>query len=92
MILCHDGDEPAIVGVEHEECVTRSRGMIRAELAFATPRKLPKATAVKGRVVGKTIVLRITTFNDQTTTGINEELKKGHKPGEQEPALLEFEI
>jgi hypothetical protein len=25
--------------------------MIRAELAFATPRKLPKATAVKGRVV-----------------------------------------
>lgn len=26
-------------------------GMIRAELAFATPRKLPKASAVRGRVV-----------------------------------------
>ena len=25
--------------------------MIRAELAFATPRKLPKASALKGRVV-----------------------------------------
>jgi len=35
-----------------------------------------KVTAVKGRVVGKTIVLRITTFNDQTTTGVNAELKK----------------
>ncbi|MFM7446360.1 MAG: S41 family peptidase, partial [Tabrizicola sp.] len=36
-----------------------------------------KLTAVKGRVVGKTVVLRITTFNDQTTSGLNAELKKG---------------
>jgi hypothetical protein len=27
-----------------------------------------------------------------TIVRLNEELKKGHKPGEQEPALLEFEI
>ncbi len=38
-----------------------------------------KLTAVRGRVVGKTVVLRITTFNDQTTTGLNDELAKGIK-------------
>ncbi|MFN3727676.1 MAG: DUF6356 family protein [Allosphingosinicella sp.] len=27
-----------------------------------------------------------------TIVKLNEELKKGHKPGKQEPALLEFEI
>ena len=36
-----------------------------------------KLTAVKGRVVGKTVVLRITTFNDQTTPGLETELDKG---------------
>src|SRR3954468_3527573 len=34
-------------------CYSKTRGiaMIRAELAFATPRKLPKASSVNGRVV-----------------------------------------
>jgi carboxyl-terminal processing protease len=35
-----------------------------------------KVTAVKSRIVGNTVVLRITTFNDQTTPGLTEELKK----------------
>jgi carboxyl-terminal processing protease len=38
-----------------------------------------KLTAVRGRVVGKTVVLRITTFNDQTTSGLKAELDKGVK-------------
>ena len=33
-----------------------------------------------------------TTTATNTIIRLNEELKKGHKPGEQEPALLEFEI
>jgi carboxyl-terminal processing protease len=36
-----------------------------------------KLTAVRGRVVGDTVVLRITTFNDQTTTGLVEALNQG---------------
>ena len=35
-----------------------------------------KVTAVRSRVVGNTVVLRITTFNDQTTPGLQEQLKK----------------
>ncbi len=35
-----------------------------------------KLTAVKTRVVGNTVVLRITTFNDQTYKGLEEGLKK----------------
>jgi carboxyl-terminal processing protease len=35
-----------------------------------------KVTAVRSRVVGKTVVLRITTFNDQTTPGLEEQMKK----------------
>jgi carboxyl-terminal processing protease len=35
-----------------------------------------KVTAVRSRVVGKTVVLRITTFNDQTTPGLEEQLQK----------------
>ena len=33
-----------------------------------------------------------TTTATNTIVRLNDELKKGHKPGEQEPALLEFEI
>lgn len=36
---------------EHADSDRLSRAMIRAELAFATPRKLPKPGAVKGRIV-----------------------------------------
>jgi carboxyl-terminal processing protease len=36
-----------------------------------------KLTAVTGRVVGDVVVLRITTFNDQTTPGMREALDKG---------------
>jgi carboxyl-terminal processing protease len=36
-----------------------------------------KLTAVKGRVLGKTVVLRITTFNEQTYANLEDSLKKG---------------
>ncbi|MGB8622524.1 MAG: S41 family peptidase, partial [Paracoccaceae bacterium] len=35
-----------------------------------------KLTAVRSRVVGETIVLRVTTFNDQTYPNLQDELKK----------------
>ena len=35
-----------------------------------------KLTAVKGRTVGDTVVLRVTTFNDQTYPGLEAEMKK----------------
>ena len=35
-----------------------------------------KLTAVKGRTVGSTVVLRMSTFNDQTYIGLESELKK----------------
>jgi carboxyl-terminal processing protease len=35
-----------------------------------------KVTAVRSRIVGNTVILRITTFNDQTTPGLEAELKK----------------
>jgi carboxyl-terminal processing protease len=39
-------------------------------------RETIKLTAVRSRVVGNVAVLRITTFNDQTFSGLQEELKK----------------
>lgn len=35
-----------------------------------------KLVAVKGKTVGNTVVLRVTTFNDQTYSGLESELKK----------------
>jgi carboxyl-terminal processing protease len=35
-----------------------------------------KLVAVKGKTVGNTVVLRVTTFNDQTYVGLESELKK----------------
>ena len=80
----------AVSGLMLDEAVEKMRGPIGSEIIITvvrqgTPepfdvsiiRDTIKLTAVRGRVVGKTIVLRITTFNDQTTSGLNEELKKG---------------
>jgi carboxyl-terminal processing protease len=80
----------AVNGLLLDDAVEKMRGPIGSEIIITvvrqgTPepfdvsiiRDTIKLTAVKGRVVGKTVVLRITTFNDQTTSGIKEELKKG---------------
>ena len=80
----------SVLGLLLDDAVEKMRGPIGSEIIITvvregTPepfdvsiiRDTIKVTAVKGRVVGHTVVLRITTFNDQTTSGLNAELKKG---------------
>jgi carboxyl-terminal processing protease len=80
----------SVLGLPLDEAVEKMRGPVGSEILITvvregTPepfdvsiiRDTIKLTAVRGRVVGKTVVLRITTFNDQTTSGMNEALKKG---------------
>jgi carboxyl-terminal processing protease len=83
-------DGEPVSGLMLDEAVEKMRGPIGSEIIITVVREgtaepfdvsiirdTIKLTAVKGRVVGKTIVLRITTFNDQTTSGVKEELAKG---------------
>jgi carboxyl-terminal processing protease len=80
----------SVLGLMLDDAVGKMRGPIGSEIIITvvregTPepfdvsiiRDTIKLTAVKGRVVGKTVVLRITTFNDQTTSGMKDALKKG---------------
>ena len=80
----------SILGLTLDQAVDLMRGPVGSEIIITVVRKgtpepfdvsiirnTIKLTAVKGRVVGKAVVLRITTFNDQTTIGLNSELKKG---------------
>jgi carboxyl-terminal processing protease len=80
----------SVLGLPLDEAVEKMRGPVGSEILITvvregTPepfdvsiiRDTIKLTAVRGRVVGNTVVLRITTFNDQTTIGMNEALKKG---------------
>ena len=80
----------AIMGLTLDQAVDMMRGPVGSEIIITivregTPepfdvsiiRDTIKLTAVRGRVVGKAVVLRITTFNDQTTPGVVDELKKG---------------
>jgi carboxyl-terminal processing protease len=80
----------AVSGLLLDEAVAKMRGPIGSEIIVTivrqgTPepfdvsiiRDTIKLVAVKGRVVDKTVVLRITTFNDQTTSGLKTELAKG---------------
>jgi carboxyl-terminal processing protease len=80
----------SVLGLMLDDAVAKMRGPVGSELIITVVREgvaepfdvsiirdTIKLTAVRGRVVGKTVVLRITTFNDQTTTGVNEALKKG---------------
>ncbi|KAF0116752.1 MAG: carboxyl-terminal processing protease [Rhodobacteraceae bacterium] len=83
-----DGD--SVLGLPLDDAVDKMRGPVGSEILITVVREgvtepfdvsiirdTIKLIAVKGRVVGKTMVLRITTFNDQTTSGMNEALKKG---------------
>ncbi|WP_128516135.1 S41 family peptidase [Tabrizicola thermarum] len=87
--ITHVSGEP-VSGLMLDEAVEKMRGPVGSEIIITvvrqgTPepfdvsiiRDTIKLTAAKGRVVGKTVVLRITTFNDQTTSGMTEALKKG---------------
>jgi carboxyl-terminal processing protease len=80
----------SLLGLVLDEAVEKMRGPIGSEIIITvvregTPepfdvsiiRDTIKLTAVRGRVVGNSVVLRITTFNDQTTSGMTEELAKG---------------
>ncbi len=80
----------SIMGLTLDQAVDMMRGPVGSEIIITvvregTPepfdvsiiRDTIKLTAVKGRVVGKAVVLRITTFNDQTTPGMVDALKKG---------------
>jgi carboxyl-terminal processing protease len=79
----------ALQGMMLDDAVEKMRGPIGSEIIITIVREgtaepfdvsiirdTIKLTAVKGRVVGNTAVLRITTFNDQTTSGMKEELTK----------------
>ncbi|MFN3576149.1 MAG: S41 family peptidase [Tabrizicola sp.] len=80
----------SVLGLMLDDAVAKMRGPVGSEIIITvvregTPepfdvsiiRDTIKLTAVRGRVVGKTVVLRITTFNDQTTSGLTEALAKG---------------
>ncbi len=82
-------DGESVVGLPLDEAVELMRGPIGSEIIITVVRKdveepfdvslirdTIKLTAVRGRTVGDTVVLRITTFNDQTYPGLAEELAK----------------
>ncbi|MDP3262413.1 MAG: S41 family peptidase [Tabrizicola sp.] len=80
----------SVLGLVLDDAVAMMRGPIGSEIIITvvregTPepfdvsiiRDTIKLSAVRGRTVGNTVVLRITTFNDQTTPSMTEALKKG---------------
>jgi carboxyl-terminal processing protease len=79
----------SVLGLMLDQAVDMMRGPVGSEIILTVVRKdvaepfdlslvrdTIKLTAVKGRAVGKTAVMRITTFNDQTQPGLESELAK----------------
>lgn len=79
----------SVLGLTLDQAVDMMRGEVGSEIIITviregTPdpfdvsiiRDTIKVTAAKGRVVGDTIVIRLTTFNDQTFPGLQSEFKK----------------
>ena len=79
----------SVLGLTLDQAVELMRGPIGSEIIISVVREgVPdpfdvsiirdtiKLTAVKSRVVGSTVVLRITTFNDQTFPGLEEAMQK----------------
>ena len=79
----------SVLGLTLDQAVDMMRGPVGSEIIITVVREgtdepfdvsiirdTIKVTAVKSRVVGNTVVLRVTTFNDQTTPGLQEELGK----------------
>jgi carboxyl-terminal processing protease len=80
-----DGD--SVLGLTLDEAVDLMRGPVGSEIVITVVREdtaepfdvsiirdTIKLVAVRSRTVGDTVVLRITTFNDQTFAGLEEEL------------------
>lgn len=78
------------MGLNLDEAVDKMRGPVGSEIILTIVREgtqdpfdvslirdTIKVTAVRGRTVGQTVVLRVSTFNDQTTPGLEAELKEG---------------
>ena len=79
----------SVMGLTLDEAVTTMRGPVGSEIIITVVREgveapfdislirdTIKLTAVKSRVIGTTVVLRITTFSEQTYPGLKEELAK----------------
>ena len=79
----------SVLGLMLDQAVDMMRGPVGSEIILTVVREgtaepfdvsivrdTIKLVAVKGRVVGKSVVLRITTFNDQTQPGVEAELAK----------------
>ncbi|WP_158965188.1 S41 family peptidase [Chachezhania sediminis] len=82
-------DGESVLGLTLDEAVKMMRGPVGSEIIVTVVREgedepfdvsiirdTIKLTAVKGRTEGDTIVLRVTTFNDQTTPNLEEDLKE----------------
>ena len=82
-------DGESLLGLDLNQAVELMRGPVGAEIIITvvredTPepfdisiiRDTIKLTAVRGRTEGDTVVLRITTFNDQTYPNLKKELNK----------------
>ena len=82
-------DSESVLGLTLDEAVELMRGPIGSEIIITVVREgtaepfdvsiirdTIKLTAVRARTVGNTVVLRVTTFNDQTYAGLQTELKK----------------
>ncbi len=80
----------SVLGLTLDKAVDMMRGPVGSEIVITVVREgvqdpfdvsiirdTIKLTAVKGRDVGNAVVLRITTFNDQTYPNLEAELKKG---------------
>jgi len=79
----------SLMGLTLDQAVDKMRGPVGSEITITVARQgqadpfdvtmtrdTIKLTAVKGRLEGNTVVLRITTFNDQTFPNLQESLKK----------------
>ncbi len=79
----------SVLGLTLDQAVDKMRGEVGSEIIITVVREgvqepfdvsiirdTIKLTAAKGRVVGDTVVIRLTTFNDQTYPGLEAELKK----------------
>ena len=82
-------DGESILGLALDEAVEMMRGPVGSEIVITVAREgepepfdvtivrdIIKLTAVRSRTEGDTVVLRITTFNDQTTPNLEAGLKK----------------
>lgn len=82
-------DGESVLGLTLDQAVDKMRGPVGSEIIITVVREgeqdpfdvsiirdTIKLTAVRSRSVNQTVVLRITTFNDQTFPGLEENLKK----------------